>query len=67
MVAQVERFLQLRCVFPSLLETFSEAKVPFMRSPDASEKQIDKFKLFWGFEISFTMRKCKILELRTAL
>ena len=36
MVAQLERFLQLRCVCLSLLETFSEAKVPFMGTNDAS-------------------------------
>ena len=46
MVVQVERFLQLRCVRPSLLETFSEAKVPFMRFTDASEKQIFSVKPF---------------------
>ena len=60
MVVQVERFLQLRCVRPSLLETFSEAKVPFMRFTDASQKQIFKLKLFGRVEIPFTMRKIMI-------
>ena len=36
MVSQLERFLQLRCVCLSLLETFLEAKVPFMGTNDAS-------------------------------
>ena len=46
LVVQVERFLQLRSVFLSLLETFLEAKVPFMRLTDASEKQIFSVKPF---------------------
>ena len=36
MVAQLERFLQLRCVCLSLLGTFLEAKVSFMGTNDAS-------------------------------
>ena len=59
MVAQLERFLQLSCVCLSLLETFSEAKVPFMRFTDASQKQIFKLKLFGRVEIPFTLRKNK--------
>ena len=46
LIVQVERFLQLRCVCLSLLETFLEAKVPFMRFTDASEKQIFSVKPF---------------------
>ena len=53
MVVQVEQFVQL-------LETFVEAKVPFVRFTDASQKQISKLKLFERVEISFTMRKIKI-------
>ena len=46
LVVQVERFLQLRCVCLSLLETFLGAKVPFMRPTDASKKQILEIKPF---------------------
>ena len=45
MVSRLERFLQLRCICLALLETFLEAKVPFMGTNDASLKQIVYIKL----------------------